>query len=425
MDALFGPELMRRDGSKLSTKTALETVSYVIAYFSASWCPPCQAFTPVLSEYWKRNHAAKNFAVVFLSMDRSEADQKSYMAKMEWNLSLPHGAPQIEKLAKAYKVQGIPSAIIIDTSTLKPVGGNTRGEIDADPSASGFPYAPKGVVELLEDAGRGKGFVDSAGNAVSLAEVRSKEYLGLYFSAHWCPPCRGFTPKLAAWYKKVTGAGAAFEGKLDIIFVSSDRDQKQFSEYLAEMPWKALHFDERGVKGQLSKLFDVQGIPSLVFISRDGEVISKNGREKVESDPEGFPWPPRPFAALQDSTDAINEEPMLVLFTDMCTDQDKEAEATAAFIQVAEEVFAGDKAVKFAIGAEGDEALDSVRQFLGAAHMRDKNGPTSIRATLLDIPGGKKYLYNDGALGVPTADGLRALVQGYVNGTAKGLPVRG
>ena len=27
--------------------------------------------------------------------------------------------------------------------------------------------------------------------------------IGIYFSAHWCPPCRGFTPKLVEWYGKV------------------------------------------------------------------------------------------------------------------------------------------------------------------------------------------------------------------------------
>jgi hypothetical protein len=38
-------------------------------------------------------------------------------------------------------------------------------------------------------------------------------------AAHWCPPCRGFTPKLADYYRKVTGA----DKNLEIVFVSFDR----------------------------------------------------------------------------------------------------------------------------------------------------------------------------------------------------------
>lgn len=32
--------------------------------------------------------------------------------------------------------------------------------------------------------------------------MKGKKALALYFSAHWCPPCRGFTPQLAKWYSQ-------------------------------------------------------------------------------------------------------------------------------------------------------------------------------------------------------------------------------
>ena len=69
---------------------------------------------------------------------------------------------------------------------------------------------------------------------------------GLYFSAHWCPPCRGFTPKLAEWYRELK-KGPLGE-KFDIVFVSSDRDEGAFDEYFDEMPWLALPYGEREKK---------------------------------------------------------------------------------------------------------------------------------------------------------------------------------
>jgi len=69
---------------------------------------------------------------------------------------------------------------------------------------------------------------------------------GLYFSAHWCPPCRAFTPELAKFYKKMTD-------KLEIVFVSSDEDEAQWAEYFAEMPWLALPFVDRDRKVSLQE----------------------------------------------------------------------------------------------------------------------------------------------------------------------------
>lgn len=70
--------------------------------------------------------------------------------------------------------------------------------------------------------------------------------VGLYFSAHWCPPCRAFTPKLADWYKKLTER--AIGDKFQIVFLSSDRDDKSYKEYFAEMPWHAVPYNNREVK---------------------------------------------------------------------------------------------------------------------------------------------------------------------------------
>ena len=40
----------------------------------------------------------------------------------------------------------------------------------------------------------------SKSGAVKTAEALADKVVAIYFSAHWCPPCRGFTPKLAEIY---------------------------------------------------------------------------------------------------------------------------------------------------------------------------------------------------------------------------------
>ena len=70
--------------------------------------------------------------------------------------------------------------------------------------------------------------------------------------AHWCPPCRAFTPKLKECYEKWKKAGESVE----IIFCSSDRGQSDFDSYFKEHgSWLALPFgDER--KDKLSVLIN-------------------------------------------------------------------------------------------------------------------------------------------------------------------------
>ena len=117
----------------------------------------------------------------------------------------------------------------------------------------------------------------------------SARLIGVYFSAHWCPPCRQFTPMLAELYDAiredehdlVSGLGAD-EHALEVVFVSSDRDLKSFEEYYGSQPWMSIPFGESRVGQELSGKFSVSGIPALFILSgADGTVMDTDGRSTV------------------------------------------------------------------------------------------------------------------------------------------------
>jgi nucleoredoxin len=108
--------------------------------------------------------------------------------------------------------------------------------------------------------------------------LSSVKAIGVYFSAHWCPPCKQFTPVLAEFYKQVNASEKVFE----VIFVSCDQNEESFKNYLSTMPWIALPFNSE-IKEELSDKLQVSGIPRLVIFSPDGKVISQNARNEVVS----------------------------------------------------------------------------------------------------------------------------------------------
>jgi len=133
----------------------------------------------------------------------------------------------------------------------------------------------------------------SADGTVTTADALKGKRVAIYFSAHWCPPCRGFTPKLAERYTELKAKAEAFE----IVFVSSDRDEESFKEYFGSMPWLALPFDDREAKAKLSKKYKVSGIPALIILDEQGEIVNKEGRSCIMDDPATWK-PPTLFEAL-------------------------------------------------------------------------------------------------------------------------------
>ena len=66
------------------------------------------------------------------------------------------------------------------------------------------------------------------------------KYIGLYFGAHWAPPCRLFTTTLASFYESVNDKSKQFE----VIFVSIDGNADAFERNYAEMPWLAISYSD-------------------------------------------------------------------------------------------------------------------------------------------------------------------------------------
>lgn len=156
--------------------------------------------------------------------------------------------------------------------------------------------------------------VNNKGVKLDVSSI-TKGVVGLYFSAHWCPPCRMFTPQLAKLYNDLKAdATKPFE----LIFVSSDRDQKSFDEYMHDMPWHAVPFSDRSTKNALSELFQVEGIPTLVLIDAEKKtVITTEGREEVEGGVKAYPFYPARVKTLDAGSSVIsNGTPALIAIID-------------------------------------------------------------------------------------------------------------
>eukprot|EP01083_Nonionella_stella_P308755 1090768_1 len=121
---------------------------------------------------------------------------------------------------------------------------------------------------------------DGLGDKTFAKGIAPNQVIGLYFSAHWCPPCRKFTPHL----KQLHDEWKKQNHKIEIVFVSGDKDYASFKSYFNDHHgnWLALPFGSAQI-GKVNQKFQVRGIPSLIFLDSFGNVVEQNGRDLVQS----------------------------------------------------------------------------------------------------------------------------------------------
>ena len=143
-NSVLGENIILNNGERLNTNHHLKD-KIVGLYFSSSWCPPCQRFTPDLIEFYNNYHQDNNFEIVLIPYHEDNKSQyQKYFSKMPWTSHLVNDEKDnhdIENLRKKYKCVSVPTLIFIDSRghiIHKIIGHEQRNEIIHNPSSMSF-----------------------------------------------------------------------------------------------------------------------------------------------------------------------------------------------------------------------------------------------------------------------------------------------
>ncbi len=134
-----GEGLAARDGRTL------------LLYFGGSWCPPCQRFCPKLVDCVKElREADKNFECVHISWDEGDSEFEQYFAHMPGFFGIKKKDPRTDQLGKLYKVEGIPTVILVDAKTGETINDEARNPIEARKAPDEFPWRKSTLPPILD-----------------------------------------------------------------------------------------------------------------------------------------------------------------------------------------------------------------------------------------------------------------------------------
>lgn len=146
--------------------------------------------------------------------------------------------------------------------------------LDGDTSILRDYWTPK----LLALQSVGQSLSDRTFSTISGEDFKVADYKGkviiLDLFATWCKPCVKFTPtlqKLKTQYKD----------QLEILVISLDTNKVALTRYFADKPEFHVNFLKSSFNNPLYLEFGVGGIPSMVLINKDGNVVDLHGRENI------------------------------------------------------------------------------------------------------------------------------------------------
>ena len=163
------------------------------------------------------------------------------------------------------------------------------------------------------------------------------------------------------------------------------------------MPWLALNYDDRDAKNDLSSIFDVEGITSLVVlgpkVNGKRAVINGSARGSASMDNvSAFPWPPMPYADLAQGAECngsdINESPAIVVLCEGADDEEQ-AECVQAIKEVSTSQPEGSEMLFF-YGKVAGGICSRIRELTNTDKKMDE-----VVMIKLDIPDNGGYYVSD------------------------------
>lgn len=130
-ETLFGDTLLQKVGAPKKTIDVLKGKELLALYFSASWCPPCKAFSPVLKKFYESCSKKAKLEIIYVSSDKTIDSFEEYYKLMPW-LAIPaeEGSAAIKSnLAQTFGIMGIPALIVIDAKTGEFITSSAREHV--------------------------------------------------------------------------------------------------------------------------------------------------------------------------------------------------------------------------------------------------------------------------------------------------------
>ncbi|KAG5473779.1 hypothetical protein LSCM1_04409 [Leishmania martiniquensis] len=223
-------KVLRQDGTTVAASEAFKGKKYVLIYFSAHWCPPCQRFTPLLADFYDAHKDRYGFEVLFVSSDREEGRMMDFFQNRSSNYvrrppaassSSPPPVASNEALDESCPVSCDITHLLGNQTTAGPMSGAGVGEARQ-------PQAPSSTT--------------TAGGAAAAASAPQSTRI-----------------------PKSSGHGN----------------------------WLALPFKEHEVARFLSRSYSVVSIPKVVVVAVDTNcMVTREGKTMVIKDPDAlrFPW---------------------------------------------------------------------------------------------------------------------------------------